>query len=487
LHRAAIDKRQIPAPGAIKTKGRTMKRNTTIHPRFIARRLCPAVLTAALALAAIAPALADRDDDRSNNGGQPRHHPFIFPHHSRPYGKSYAEWSGAWWRWAYSFPAGEDKNPVQDPTGDLAGLGQSGPVWFLAGSFGQTVTRTATVPSDKALFFPIINTIWINIPELGDNPWSDEQRDFARDFIAPFTDNAFDLSCQIDGVEVMKLERYRTTTRDGKEYMITFPENNLWGLDAGVYGPSVDDGIYLMLAPLKVGSHTIRFTAASQGSFAGDFALDVTYHLKVVKPAHVFPPHARPYGKSQAEWSAAFWKNGIELPAAGNPLANGGCGALSDKVWFLAAPVAPGNYPCTIPKGRALFVPVLTVECSSLEPPESGFHGDTEQEQRECAKYWADHLVNVSIEIDGLPVQDLESRRFVSPQFAFNAPDPNILLVPGGGPGTAVADGYYVMIAPLPKGAHTVRVRGAFHFSMAEGDSFDLDLPTDATFNLTID
>jgi hypothetical protein len=80
---------------------------------------------------------------------------------------------------------------------------------------------------------------------------------------------------------VGNLSGYRMQTSDTGEYMITFPENNLWGLAPGVYGPSVDDGIYLMVSPLRPGLHTIRFTSASQGSWAGDFALDVTYHLTV--------------------------------------------------------------------------------------------------------------------------------------------------------------------------------------------------------------
>jgi hypothetical protein len=192
---------------------------------------------------------------------------------------SYGQWSGAWWQWNFSFTA--DMNPVSDPTGELAGLGQSGPVWFLAGNFGGTTVRTATVPAGKGLFFPIIDTIWINIPELGDNPWSDEQREFARAFIAPFVDNAFNLSCTIDGVAVQDIESYRAVTPDGSEYPITFPENNVWGIPAGTYGPSVDDGVYLMLAPLRPGAHTIHITSASQGSVLGDFALDVTYHLTV--------------------------------------------------------------------------------------------------------------------------------------------------------------------------------------------------------------
>jgi len=82
-------------------------------------------------------------------------------------------------------------------------------------------------------------------------------------------------------VEVANIEGYRSVTPDGAEYMVAFPENGLWGLPAGSYGPTVDDGIYLMVAPLRPGQHTVHFTAASKDSWAGDFSLDVTYHLTV--------------------------------------------------------------------------------------------------------------------------------------------------------------------------------------------------------------
>jgi hypothetical protein len=64
--------------------------------------------------------------------------------------------------------------------------------------------------------------------------------------------------------------------------------------------------------------------------------------------------------------------------------------------------------------------------------------------------------------------------------------DPNVLGVLGGGPGTAVADGFYLLLAPLPPGEHTIRIRGSFHFSEMEGDPFDLDLPSDVTFTITV-
>lgn len=61
------------------------------------------------------------------------------------------------------------------------------------------------------------------------------------------------------------------------EYMVYFPEGDVWGLTElvapGWYGPAVSDGYYLMLAPLSAGQHTIHFAVA-------DF-LDVTYHVTV--------------------------------------------------------------------------------------------------------------------------------------------------------------------------------------------------------------
>jgi hypothetical protein len=238
-------------------------------PAFGAPALKPLLATAILALL-VATSTAQAAGRNPNPG--------IAPPNSNPYGQSYGEWSGAWWQWAYSIPV--DMNPVADPTGEFAAVGQSGPVWFLAGNFGGTTVRNAAVPAGKALFFPIINTVWINLPDYGDDPWSDEQRAFARSIIGPFIDNAFDLSCTIDGVAVQDFGSYRAITPDGAEYLVTLPENNITGfLPAGTYGPSVDDGIYLMLAPLTRGSHTIHFTSASTGSVLGDFALDVTYHL----------------------------------------------------------------------------------------------------------------------------------------------------------------------------------------------------------------
>ena len=202
----------------------------------------------------------------------------------------------------------------------------------------------------------------------------------------------------------------------------------------------------------------------------------------------VIPPNARPYGLTYAQWSAKFLQWGFALPVEGHPFL--GCpnppdAGQSGHVWFLAG--GPSECALTVPAGKMLFSSFVGAECSSLEDPASGFHGDTAEEQRACAKFWADHIVVSSLfyEIDGAPVQNLARYRFASPQFEFTAPTPWV-FGDVGGKGTSVADGYSIMLTPLSVGLHTIHFGGAFHFSVATGDPFDDDFGIDTTYHLTV-
>jgi len=68
----------------------------------------------------------------------------------------------------------------------------------------------------------------------------------------------------------------------------------------------------------------------------------------------------------------------------------------------------------------------------------------------------------MAVEIDGVSVRDLEIYRATSPDFYFLAPDNNLLGVPGGGSGQMAADGYYLLLEPLPIGKHTLHFIGTF-------------------------
>src|SRR5262245_12168272 len=102
--------------------------------------------------------------------------------------------------------------------------------------------------------------------------------------------------------------------------------------------------------------------------------------LVTLRPAFagggVLPPQSHAYGKTYAEWNAAWWQWSLPLPVEGHPFL--GCPTSCEEgqsghVWFLAG--GPSECSCSVPPGTALFFPLANAECSSLEDPP--FHGDT--------------------------------------------------------------------------------------------------------------
>ncbi len=222
------------------------------------------------------------------------HNPDVAPVQSNPDGASYAEWSARWWQYALSVPT--DKSPFLDYTGANFAAGQSGHVWYLSGvivftAAGQpippgqvnTVVRDVTMPSGTSLFFPVLNTEQDNLVPGGPNTTytPDQLRTFAQQAMA----SAENLQVQVDGRSIVDLTHYDVTS---PVFSYTLPQNNIDTFLTGVnvpaqtVSPAVGDGVYLMLRPLSVGQHTIHFS----GDFgAGNFALDVTYHI-TVSPGH---------------------------------------------------------------------------------------------------------------------------------------------------------------------------------------------------------
>jgi hypothetical protein len=222
----------------------------------------------------------------------------------------------------------------------------------------------------------------------------------------------------------------------------------------------------ILIAAALLGAPTLRVTAA-QGN------------------PGIMPPQSHPNGKTYGEWSAAWWTWAMQLPPDSNHPFNNtdlnfnlGVGN-SGQVWFVGAPFGTNVHNCTMPTGVSLFVGLLNAEASDLE----GL-GTTEAQQRDTAKSLADHIINLRCTIDNAVIQNLPSYRFVSAQFTFNAPTPWI-FGPTGGLGHSVSDGYFLMLAPLSVGTHTIHFGGEFHFTLAD-DGFDADYPLDMTYNLTV-
>lgn len=202
----------------------------------------------------------------------------------------------------------------------------------------------------------------------------------------------------------------------------------------------------------------------------------------------VFPPQAKAYGMTYGEWSAKWWQWAYSLPADQHPFfdeggdcSNGANGQFG-PVWFLTGVFSVSGTAvrdCTVPIGKALFFPIINVECATIEG-----NGETEDELRDCTDFYMDLVTNVAAEIDGVAVQNLQDYRFSSPLFTYGPlPDNNVLQflgfdAPAGATSQSVADGFYLMLTPLSTGEHTIHFTGTF------GNPINFTL--DITYYLTV-
>jgi hypothetical protein len=212
--------------------------------------------------------------------------PAVVPVDATPaaaFGRTYDQWAAAWWQWTLSVPA--SMNATLDTTGAYAGVGQSGPVWFLGGLFGGgTVTRSFTMPAGTAIFIPVYQ--WIFGATVGDcrpsNPGVACQVPALKASAAAAATSIQAMQVTVDGQAVASLTQYRAQSPGA--FPVTLPDGNvlqLFGLPdpAGTYAPQVADGYWLLLQPLAPGQHAIRVAGTPDPNFGTPF--DVTYTITV--------------------------------------------------------------------------------------------------------------------------------------------------------------------------------------------------------------
>jgi hypothetical protein len=196
--------------------------------------------------------------------------PEVLPAGARPHGATYGKWGARWWQWVVSAPAAT--NPLLDTTGEDCAVGQTGKVWFLAGTAGAgSVVRTCTVPTGTSLFFPVLNAAFIATEPFETEPFVHEQ-------VAGFVDtiDVSTMAVEVDGQSIEDLGSYRAHS---PTFSVTLPAGNIFGVPAGTLEPSAADGYWLMLRPLAPGEHTVHIHGVPDGG-----VLDVTYNLVVAHP-----------------------------------------------------------------------------------------------------------------------------------------------------------------------------------------------------------
>ena len=193
---------------------------------------------------------------------------------------TYAEWTARWWQYVLGEP--DDTNIFTDPTGQYCGLGQWGPVFFLAGYPTGIGQRTCTIPAGKGLLVPLFNFAG-SVPD--DAPTIEEVISMYKadaDLVDVDT-----LRFEIDGMSVRHLDKFRFQT---PIFSLTGAVPNFSSVGGcggtpphcyeGFRAQAWADGYWVMVKPLSPGIHTIHFHAEVP---EWDSVQDTTYHLTVLK------------------------------------------------------------------------------------------------------------------------------------------------------------------------------------------------------------
>jgi hypothetical protein len=230
-----------------------------------------------------------------------------------------------------------------------------------------------------------------------------------------------------------------------------------------------------------------RIIVAVVGIVFGLLMLPMSSAVAVDPNPVAFPPDNAVFGMTYGDWSVAWWQYVVSIPAANNPATdttgqNCALGQSSGPVFFLV-----GNFTsnasvtraCTVPAGKAIFLPIINTECSTLEA--APFFGSNEAALRACAGGFGDAMgiSTLEVAVDGKKVKDLGSFRVQSPVFGLTLPADNILGV-NPGTGSSVSDGYWLMLKPLARGNHTIHFEGELVSGPAAGFAVNV------TYHLTV-
>jgi hypothetical protein len=215
------------------------------------------------------------------------------------------------------------------------------------------------------------------------------------------------------------------------------------------------------------------------------FALVTVLVTAIAVPAvalFVYPPGSRPNGKSYSVHAADWWKwaatQSVEesamLDETGENCAVGQ--ARFGLNWYLAGTFGgdPVIRSCDVPFGRTLIFPVINAIAGAFpdDPPEQ----KTVAFQRSVIAGTRERATNLEVEIDGKPIHNIDRFYEESVPFSFRLPEDNLFGAPAGTlVSPAVDNGFYLAVAPLGLGEHTVHIHGELD-----------DVVVDVTYNLRV-
>jgi hypothetical protein len=246
--------------------------------------------------------------------------------------------------------------------------------------------------------------------------------------------------------------------------------------------------------------HQIIKTILRHGRFGSTLAALLLSGLAAsAAPDQVLPPSSLPYGLSYQEWAAKWWQffygqSTNNMQPLGSP---GICDGPASRVLFLnGAPTSTTETNrATIFADTPLFLAILAFTADNTACPITDFTTNSaELLASEAVGGWNGAATLTTCTIDGVAVSGLENPtntiyNVVSTPFSYTtAEKDNIVAVSEGEPCLpggltmypAVADGVYLMLAPLSPGKHLI------HFVGVAGPLSAPFLKIDITYDITV-
>jgi hypothetical protein len=181
---------------------------------------------------------------------------------------------------------------------------------------------------------------------------------------------------------------------------------------------------------------------------------------------NIFPPGSKPYGLPYDKHIENFWKWLLSIPARDNPIndptgkkcATGQLNTNSSVFYLAFNNGGASQRICEVPAGKGLLIPVMQVELSEKDTP-----GASIEDLKLTAKTDQDSVNSLYLKIGDKEYNfdNLRPYRTDTNAFDVDYADNGIFGIVEGGPTKTVADGYYIMTDPLPKGNHTVHYKSS--------------------------
>jgi hypothetical protein len=204
-------------------------------------------------------------------------------------------------------------------------------------------------------------------------------------------------------------------------------------------------------------------------------------------------PAQTQFGKSYDEWGVTWWHWVLQAPGTNHPLLDPtgqycqNAQDTSSPVFFLVGDLSGTveRSQCTVPKGKALFFPMINVEQDNagIDPSMAS----TADQLKASATSFLNSIdpAQLVTEVDGQTLAGLDKGKEGPTQFNYTVPDSDSLYTATGMTGVsgtidpAFSAGYWVMLPPLSSGKHDVKFGG---FSNGP-PTFRVDI----TYHLTVE